>query len=174
MCCSNISADSNPEAIIIGSPLDLSDNPSTTKLGDSLEDITGIVTYAYGYYAILPLTALVVTSSLSPANAPPATLVSAGSCSGITIGDYNIENLAPTSTWLPNIADHIANYLNSPDLMFVQEIQDDNGAKNTGGRLRERSMPNRMAHLTSISSRGLQPHSYHTRIRNCLCRWSVI
>jgi hypothetical protein len=37
--------DGNPEAIIIGSPLDGTKNPSTA-LGSRLSDITGIVTYA--------------------------------------------------------------------------------------------------------------------------------
>lgn len=129
--------DSNPEAVIIGSPLDGSDNPSTTKVGDSLDDITGIVTYAYGYYSILPLTALTVTGSAKPANPPATTLVSTGTCKGITVGDYNVENLGPTVAHLPGIADHIVNYLKSPDLIFVQEIQDDSGPTDDGGKFIE-------------------------------------
>lgn len=123
--------------MIIGSPLDGSDNPSTTKVGDSLNDITGIVTYAYGYYSILPLTALSVTGSTKPAKVPPTTLVSTGTCKGITVGDYNVENLASTTAHLPGIADHIVNYLKSPDLILVQEIQDDSGPTDDGGEFVE-------------------------------------
>lgn len=72
--------------------------------------------------------------SASPAVAPATTLVSSGSCKQLTIGDYNVENLAPKSAWLPSIADHIAKFLKTPDIMFLQEIQDNSGATNNGGR----------------------------------------
>ena len=39
--------DSNPEAIIIGTPMDGTSNPSTTKVGDTLADITGGVSSGY-------------------------------------------------------------------------------------------------------------------------------
>lgn len=62
---------------------------------------------------------------------PSATkLVSSGNCDGITFGAYNVENLAPTSSHLGTIASHIVQYLKSPDLVFLQEIQDDNGPTN--------------------------------------------
>lgn len=40
--------------------------------------------------------------------------------------------MAPTSHHIPRIADHIVNYLNSPDIVFVQEIQDDSGPRDDG------------------------------------------
>jgi hypothetical protein len=126
--------DGNPEAIIIGTPLDGTRNPTTTKLGDTVQDITGIVTWAFDYYRILPLTALKVTGSATPALPPPTTLISSGSCSGISVGDYNVENLAPTSAHLPKIADHIVTYLKTPDLLFLQEIQDNDGPTDDAGK----------------------------------------
>jgi hypothetical protein len=126
--------DANPETILIGSPLDGSDNPVGTKLGDELEEITGVVTQAFGFYRILPTTALKVKKSQKP-DLPSATkLTSNGKCDGLTFGAYNVENLAPSSTYLPDIASHIVNYLKSPDLMFLQEVQDDNGATNDAGK----------------------------------------
>ncbi|KAL9129561.1 MAG: hypothetical protein Q9217_002017 [Psora testacea] len=122
--------DANPEAILIGSPLDRSRNPTTTLLGNSLEDITGVVTQAFGFYRILPLTSLKVTASPEPALPPPTTLISTGKCDGLTIGSYNVENLSPTSPNLNQIAADIVNYLKSPPLVLVQEIQDDNGPTN--------------------------------------------
>jgi len=122
--------DSNPEAIIIGTPLDGTRNPTDTVLGDSIADITGIVQYTFGYYYILPLTAVQVTASPTPETAPPTTLVSSSTCSGLTVGQYNVENLAPSSAHLPTIARDIVQYLRSPDLMFLQEIQDNNGPTN--------------------------------------------
>ncbi|KAK5704783.1 hypothetical protein LTR17_021596 [Elasticomyces elasticus] len=122
--------DANPETVIIGSPLDGTDN-ADVKLGDSLADITGVVTYTFGFYYILPQTGLRVTSSKSPVRPPPTKLVSSGKCSGITMGQYNVENLSPNSgALISEIAAQIVNDLKSPDLLFIQEIQDNNGATN--------------------------------------------
>ena len=77
--------DANPEAIIIISPLDGTDNPDDTKLGDALEDITGVISYAFGNYAIYPMNALKVTSSREPALPPPTDLKSNGKCNGMPI-----------------------------------------------------------------------------------------
>lgn len=126
----NISADANPEAILLGSPLDGTKNPDTTKLGDSIADVTGVVTQSFGFYRVLPLTKYSVTASKTPLLPSVTTLESSGKCDKITFGDYNVENLSPTSTILPAIAGHIVNYLKAPTFMFVQEIQDNNGATN--------------------------------------------
>ncbi|KAH0141556.1 DNase I-like protein, partial [Aureobasidium melanogenum] len=83
-----VDKDANPEAIVIGSPLDGSKNPAVTRVGDSLGDITGVVTYAFGYYSILPLTALNIVKGVEPALPPPTRLVSDGDCGGITVGSY--------------------------------------------------------------------------------------
>lgn len=125
-----VDKDANPETILIGSPLDGTKNPPTTKLGDDLDDITGIVTQAFGFYRILPTTALAVKKSAKPTLPNPTKLKSAGKCSGLTFGAYNVENLSPNSTHLPAIAAHIVTYLRSPDVLFLQEVQDDNGPTN--------------------------------------------
>ncbi|KAI0100690.1 DNase I-like protein [Hypoxylon sp. NC0597] len=125
--------DGNPEAIIIGSPLDGSDNPTDTKLGDHLETITGVVYQAFGFYRILPLTNISVIQSLSPEVPPPTSLVSDGACAGITVGDYNVENFyAGDTAHVQAVATHIVEYMKTPDLLAVQEIQDDNGETDDG------------------------------------------
>lgn len=124
--------DANPEAIVILGPLDGTDNPQDTKLGDGLEDITGIVQYAFGNYGIYPRTALSVTNSQEPALPPPTSLESSGDCSGVTFGQYNVENLDPDSGTFDAIAEQIVDYLRSPDILFLQEIQDNNGATDDG------------------------------------------
>lgn len=40
--------------------------------------------------------------------------------------------MAPTSSHLPTVAMHIANFLRTPDIMFIQEIQDNSGKTNDG------------------------------------------
>lgn len=44
-----------------------------------------------------------------------------------------MNNLAPDSSTLAKVAEHIATYMKSPTLVFLQEIQDDNGATDDGG-----------------------------------------
>lgn len=126
-------ADGNPEAIIIGSPLDGSKNPKDTKLGDKLETITGVVYQAFGFYRILPLTNVSVAESLAPEVAPPTSIVSEGTCKGITVGSYNIENFyAGDTAHVQAVAKHIVQSMRTPDLLAVQEIQDDNGEIDDG------------------------------------------
>ncbi|KAL4943448.1 hypothetical protein BDV06DRAFT_137117 [Aspergillus oleicola] len=123
--------DSNPEAIKIGTPLDGTSNSDSFKVGDTPEDVTGVVQWVYGQYMVLPTTALNVTSSNDTA-AEPSTLVGDGTCSALSIGSYNVENLTPDSDHIDAIADHIANYLNGPAIMALQEIQDNTGATDDG------------------------------------------
>ncbi|KAI0643156.1 DNase I-like protein [Trametes meyenii] len=122
--------DANPETVIVGSPLDGTKNPSVS-LGKKFSDITGIIVYQFGFYYILPLTAPTVVSTPDPTIPPSRITPSTDSCT-ITVGDYNVENLGPTTAHLPTVANHIANFLNAPDLVFLQEIQDNSGTKDDG------------------------------------------
>ncbi|KAF2744384.1 DNase I-like protein [Sporormia fimetaria CBS 119925] len=122
--------DANPETIVIGSPLDGSNNPKDTRIGDELSEITGVVTYAFGFYRILPTTAITVKKAIEPKLPGATSLVSSEKCDGITFGAYNVENLWVGSKHLPDIAAHIVTYMKSPDLIFVQEVQDNNGPTN--------------------------------------------
>lgn len=40
--------------------------------------------------------------------------------------------MGPTSSHLDAVANHIANYLNNPDIVFLQEIQDNSGETDNG------------------------------------------
>ncbi|CUA75138.1 hypothetical protein RSOLAG22IIIB_01784 [Rhizoctonia solani] len=134
--------DANPEAIAIGSPLDGTRNPPAAanstglRLGSTLTDITGILTYAFDTYRVLPLTAPQVISAPEynplPTNLSANSTADAENCSVLTLGDYNVENLDPKDAHLPVIASHIVQYLKTPDIMWLQEIQDENGATNDG------------------------------------------
>ncbi|KAI0908538.1 DNase I-like protein [Ustulina deusta] len=125
--------DGNPEAILITDPLDNTNNRDDGKLGDELEDITGVVTQAFGFYQIQPLTKLTVISSREPAVSGATTLTSDGTCSGITVGGYNIENFSPKdAAHVTAVASHIVNYMKTPDLLMLQEVQDNNGETNDG------------------------------------------
>ncbi|KAK7469141.1 hypothetical protein VKT23_003631 [Stygiomarasmius scandens] len=122
--------DANPETVIIGEPLDGSRNPEVA-VGTTLTDITGVVQYQFGFYYILPLTAPTVLTS-PDSTVPPSSIVASNDYCAITFGDYNVENMAPTSAHLPTVADHIANFLLAPDILFLQEIQDNSGPTDDG------------------------------------------
>ncbi|KAL2865325.1 endonuclease/exonuclease/phosphatase family protein, partial [Aspergillus lucknowensis] len=123
--------DSNPEAIKIGTPLDGTRNSDTSKVGDTVEDVVGVVQWVFGQYMVLPLTALKVTGS-NDTQAAPSSLVGNGTCNSLSIASYNVENLTPNSTNIPIIADHIASYLNGPAIVCLQEVQDGSGATDDG------------------------------------------
>jgi hypothetical protein len=140
--------DGNPETVIIGSPLDGTTNPEVS-VGQTLTDITGVIQQQYilhfpsvlfrslisfgrfGFYYILPFTAPTILTSPSP-NIPPTSLKKSNDACTIVIGDYNVDNLAPNSTTLPQVAGQIVNSLLQPDVMFLQEIQDSSGPTDDG------------------------------------------
>ncbi|KAF8216021.1 DNase I-like protein [Mycena galopus ATCC 62051] len=123
--------DGGPEAVIIGDPLDGTDNPDTA-VGVVLSDITGVVTYQFGFYYILPTTAPTIVSSPSFV-IDPTTIVStpADPC-GITVGSYNVDNMSPIGTHIDDVANQIATVLLTPDIMFIQEVQDNDGPTDDG------------------------------------------
>ncbi|KAI0714015.1 DNase I-like protein [Cerioporus squamosus] len=148
--------DANPETVIVGSPLDGTKNPSVS-LGKTFEDITGVIVYQFGFYYILPLTAPVVASTPSSIISPATIKPSSDSECTITIGDYNVENMAPTSSHMPTVANHIANFLNTPDIMFVQEIQDNSGATDDGVVVANLTLTNL---VTKVASAGNASSTY--------------
>ncbi|KFA49819.1 hypothetical protein S40293_09315 [Stachybotrys chartarum IBT 40293] len=126
-----LEGDANPEAIIIGTPLDGSRNPDDTKMGDYLGDITGIVYNAFGFYRVLPVTRVAPVTN-STADFPPVTFESNGTCKGITVASYNARNLEPNSPHMPAVAEQIVTKMRTPDVVFLQEVQDDSGEANDG------------------------------------------
>ncbi|KAH9919877.1 endonuclease/exonuclease/phosphatase [Amylocystis lapponica] len=120
----------HPEAIFVGRAMDGTKNPHTS-VGMTLSNITGIVAYQYGYFYVLPLTAPRVISVPNSEVLPSSLVASAHPCE-LNIGDYNVENMSPRSHHISVVAEHIADYLKTPDVVFVQEIQDDSGPRDNG------------------------------------------
>lgn len=87
--------------------------------------------YVFGFYAILPQTGTKVKRFVE-AIPPPSSISSNGRCNGLTFGSYNIENFAPNNSRVPLIAEHIVDFLNTPSVMFLQEVQDNSGETNDG------------------------------------------
>lgn len=134
----NISpADFNPERIQVQFDRDiLPDFWENVNVGDSLGDVTGVVSYSFGNYEVL------TTEEFSPtsANLEPETTELSNNSNKLTIASYNVLNLDPNAEdgdddvgngRFTAIASHIVNNLNSPDILGLQEIQDNNGAESS-------------------------------------------
>ncbi|KAB5543072.1 Endonuclease/exonuclease/phosphatase [Coniochaeta sp. 2T2.1] len=144
--------DANPETILVGTPLDGTKNPTTSKMGDKAADVTGVIYQQFGFYYILPTTALKVTEPAS-SSAPPVSFTSKGNCKGLTVGDYNVENMAPTPlSHINAVASHISNALKTPDLMFIQEIQDNTGPTDDGVVDANKTLTALVAAIKSVSN----------------------
>lgn len=124
--------DANPETIILFDPLDGTSNPNTTKLGDTLTDVTGIIDYIFGEFYIWPLTAPSIKSSLSPTLPSPSALKSNRGCKAISFADYDLEDFALGDPRTPPIVNHIATYLGAPSIIALQGVEDDSGPTDDG------------------------------------------
>lgn len=63
-----------------------------------------------------------------------------------------VENMAPTSSHLPTVASQIATDLQTPDIMFVQEIQDNSGPTNDGTVIANLTLINLVTAIAKVSN----------------------
>ena len=131
--------DFNPEKVQIDANSDILtgfDFPEVNA-GDSLGDVTGIVTYSFGNFEINPTQPFRVRDTNLT---PEVTSVHSGEDT-LTIASYNVLNLDPNDsdgdTDVANgrfeaIASQIVNNLNTPDIIGLQEIQDSSGSSDDG------------------------------------------
>lgn len=107
-------------------------NPPQVDVGDWFEGpVVGVVDYAHDNYRI------VVTSGLNRIAHGKARKEVAGlrgDSRHLTIATYNVENLSDRSdsTKFARVAGTIAHNLRSPDVVAVEEIQDDSGPEDDG------------------------------------------
>ncbi len=106
--------------------------------GAQLEDVTGVIGYAFGNFEILVTEAFAARSSSSLS---PETSSLTGGSNQLLIASYNVLNLDPNEAdGDTDIADgrfdalgsDIANNLNGPDIVCLQEVQDNSGSTNDG------------------------------------------
>lgn len=105
-------------------------NPEVT-VGDEFSGATvGNIDYSqYGGFLIAASTlGTVVHNNLAP------TVATAASAKQLSIATYNVENLAPSdpATKYQALAAGIVTNLRSPDVIAVEEVQDDSGATDDG------------------------------------------
>ena len=134
----NISpTDFNPERIQID---DAAVSPGATPLvnvGDRLGNITGVVGYNFGNYEVQ------FTEAFTPIGGgllPEVTSLTKGT-NELLVATYNVLNLDPNDAdgdmdiangRFTAIANHIVTNLNTPDIIGLQEVQDNSGSTNDG------------------------------------------
>jgi uncharacterized protein len=117
----------NPERIHLDDAL----RPTPmVNVGDGFTTaVTGVIDYSFGNFKLLPTTALVGTDGGLAREAADAT----GSRE-VAVATYNVENLTvgnPQAKF-DELADQIIHNLQSPDLIAIEEMQDDSGGTNNG------------------------------------------
>jgi len=138
---SNISPDDfNPEKVQIDEDSGVFDfDFPEVNVGDSLGDVTGVVGYSFGNFEVIPTEDF--TAAIAPGTLEPETSELAGSSDRLTVASYNVLNLDPKieddederdddigDGRFDAIAAHIVDNLNLPDIVALQEVQNNDGA----------------------------------------------
>jgi predicted extracellular nuclease len=122
--------DFNPERIQIDDTLFTTGSSPLVNVGATFDTITGIVDYSFNNFEILP-TALTVRN---PGTLAKEVTTLTRNATNLTVGTFNVQNLDPSDgvAQFNNLANRIVTNLGSPDILAIEEIQDNNGATNTG------------------------------------------
>ncbi|KAA3655262.1 MAG: PEP-CTERM sorting domain-containing protein [Proteobacteria bacterium] len=116
----------NPHRLILDDALR---STPIVNVGDSLTEVTGVMHYSFSNYKLnLTDAPTVRAGALQPETVAP---VAPGR---LAIASYNIENLAGNAAQsrFDGIAGQIVGNLGSPQLIALQEVQDNNGATDNG------------------------------------------
>ncbi len=110
-------------------PLDGS-NPAVDVNDVLLGDTVGPLDYSQfgGYVLAATQLGTVQHNALPPVSPPPAPPTQ------LSVATYNVENLAPTdpASKYARLADGVVHNLASPDIVAVEEVQDNSGATDNG------------------------------------------
>ncbi len=136
--------DFNPERLQIDDSLMPGSMPEVDT-GDRLGDVTGVVGYRFGNFEVLPSTA----PTPVPGSLEPEGTTLAGDSSHLLIASFNLLNLDPNDgDGDADIADgrfaalaaQIVGSLNSPDILALQEVQDNSGSEDDGKTAADRTL----------------------------------
>lgn len=131
----------NPEKVQLqfgsGNPLNTLEAP-LAPVGAVFADVTGIMSYAFGNFEVLVTEPVEVT--FTPELTETVTTIIGGD-DRLTIASYNVLNLDPNDAdgdmdialgRFDTLGRHIAVNLGSPDIVALQEVQDNSGSANDG------------------------------------------
>lgn len=131
--------DYNPERIQVDDDffrVAFGDMPAA-NVGDSASSVEGVVTYNFGNFEVLPTLRPTFTDG---GIVREVSQVATGP-DRLTIANYNVENLDINDLdgdtdvadgRFDAVADQVVNNLDSPDIIALQEVQDDSGSANDG------------------------------------------
>ena len=130
--------DTNPERVQIQFDPTLSGGASVPAItvGDRLNDVTGVVGYSFGNFEVNATHQ--VTFTAGGLGLESTSLVTPDTVTNdhlVTVASYNVLNLtaAPQdNSQRATLASHIVNNLGTPDVIALQEIQDNNGTADDG------------------------------------------
>jgi predicted extracellular nuclease len=125
--------DQNPERVQIqfDGTLFPEDVPEIT-VGDQLEDVTGVVGYSFGNFEVNALAPFEIISS----DIERETTSLVGTHKRVTVASYNVLNhsaIVADDNQRMTISQQIVENLGSPDVLALQEIQDNNGSNSDNG-----------------------------------------
>jgi predicted extracellular nuclease len=100
------------------------------QTGDLIDEVTGVLSYDFGNYELLTLDPLVLLES---ADNRRETTPLEGGRSTLTVATFNLLNLGPgASEQLTDLGAIIADNLRAPDIIGLQEVQDNSGPTDDG------------------------------------------
>ena len=113
--------------------------------GDRLGDVTGVVGYRFGNFEVLPTT----EPDPVPGSLRPERATLAGDAGHLLVASFNLLNLDPNDGdgdadladgRFAALAGQIVRGLNSPDILALQEVQDDSGSDDDGATSATRTL----------------------------------
>ena len=129
--------DFNPEKVQIDEDSGVFDlDFPEVDTGALLGDVTGVVSYSFGNFEVIPTEEFTVTESDLE---PEVSTITSGN--KLTVASYNVLNLDPNDDdgdedvangRFKAIAEQIVDNLNTPDIIALQEIQDNSGSVDDG------------------------------------------
>ena len=151
----------HPQRIQLDDSLLPGDMPAA-QVGDALGHVRGPVSYRFGNFEVLVTTEPVVES----AGLAPETTALVGTAQHLTVGSFNVFNLDPNDDdksadladgQFAALADQIVHRLGAPDVLALQEMQDNSGAANDGTTSADQTAQTLMA---AIAAAGGPKYAY--------------
>ena len=121
-------SDFNPERIVVDFD-DIGPGAPPVAIGDTIDPPTGVMAYTFGNYKVLSRD----TPAVTDGGTTPETTTVIGSRNQLTVATYNVLNLDPgDGARFDELATDIVGNLQAPDIVALQEIQDNNGPVDDG------------------------------------------
>lgn len=116
--------DANPERILLDNALP---PLPAAQVGDRFAYVAGVLDYRYGKFKLL----VTDIAPLERGYLPKEIATSRGE-GWLRVATLNVQNLTPQSSRLASLGEEIAHNLGAPDILALQEVQDNSGPTDDG------------------------------------------